>query len=198
MENNIKVSPSHELLEELKTAVFNYDFLAIEASLRKGAKPNLPYNHQGGGTPFLRACRAFYEPEVIKLFLKHGVNINGKNKDGETPLHIMAQHRANYDCLELLIAEGANPDAQDNDGCTPLMDAVKHPQAMMWKDLIRNLAENYDTSIKNNAGKTAYDLAKENQEFNDETLLLFLKPVEDLTEAEFNKIFSTYMGGNNE
>ena len=29
MENNIKVSPSHELLEELKTAVFNYDFLAI-------------------------------------------------------------------------------------------------------------------------------------------------------------------------
>lgn len=36
MKNNIKVSPSHELLEELKTAVFNYDFLAIEASFRKG------------------------------------------------------------------------------------------------------------------------------------------------------------------
>ena len=80
MENNIKVSPSHELLEELKTAVFNYDFLAIEASLRKGAKCNLPYNHQGW-TPFLRACRAFYEPEVIKLFLEHGANINSKNKD---------------------------------------------------------------------------------------------------------------------
>ena len=197
MENNIKVSPSHVLLEELKTAVFNYDFLAIEASLRKGAKCNLPYNHQGW-TPFLRACRAFYEPEVIKLFLEHGANINGKNKDGETPLHIMAQHRANYDCLELLIDAGANPDAQDNDGCTPLMDAVRHPQAMIHKDLIRNLAENSDTSIKNNAGKTAYDLAKENKAFNDETLLLFLKPVEDLTEDEFHKIFSTYMGGNNE
>ena len=78
MNTNIKVSPSHELLEELKTAVFNYDFLAIEASLRKGAKCNLPYNHQGW-TPFLRACRAFYEPEVIKLFLDHGANINSKN-----------------------------------------------------------------------------------------------------------------------
>ena len=197
MENNIKVSPSHELLEELKTAVFNCDIEAVEAALRKGAKPNLPYNHQGW-TPFLRACRAFYEPEVIKLFLEHGANINGKNKDGETPLHIMAQHRANYDCLELLIDAGANPDAQDNNGWTPLMKAVCHPQTMMRKDLIRNLAENSDTSIKNYAGKTAYDLAKENQAFNDETLLLFLKPVEDLTEDEFHKIFSTYMGGNNE
>ena len=77
MENNIKVSPSHELLEELKTAVFNCDIEAVEAALRKGAKPNLPYNHQGW-TPFLRACRAFYEPEVIKLFLEHGADINSK------------------------------------------------------------------------------------------------------------------------
>ena len=197
MNTDIKVSPSHELLEELKTAVFNYDFLAIEASLRKGAKCNLPYNHQGW-TPFLRACREFDETEIIELFLKHGANIHRRNKEGKTPLHIMAQHRANYDCLELLIDAGANPDAQDNDGCTPLMDAVRHPQAMIHKDLIRNLAENSDTSIKNNAGKTAYDLAKENQAFNDDTLLLFLKPVEDLTEDEFHKIFSTYMGGDNE
>ena len=164
MENNITVSQSQKIIEELKTAVFHYDFLDIEASLRKGAKCNLPYNHKGW-TPFLRACRAFYEPEVIKLFLEHGAKINSKNKDGETPLHIMAQHRSSYDCLELLIDAGANPDAQDNDGCTPLMDAVRHPQAMIHKDLIRNLAENSDTSIKNNAGKTAYDIAKENAAF---------------------------------
>ena len=74
MNTDIKVSPSHELLEELKTAVFNCDIEAVEVALRKGAKPNLPYNHQGW-TPFLRACRAFYEPEVIKLFLEHGANI---------------------------------------------------------------------------------------------------------------------------
>lgn len=197
MNTNIKVRPSHILLKELTIAVFNCDIEAIEAALKKGAKPNLPYNHQGW-TPFLRACRAFYEPEVIKLFLEHGANINGKNKDGETSLHIMAQHRANYDCLELLIDAGANPDAQDNNGWTPLMKAVCHPQAMMRKELILNLAENSDTSIKNNEGKTAYDLAKENEAFNDETLLLFLKPVDDLTEDEFHKIFSTYMGGNNE
>ena len=33
MENNIKVSPSHELLEELKTAVFNCDIEAVESGL---------------------------------------------------------------------------------------------------------------------------------------------------------------------
>jgi hypothetical protein len=88
--------------------------------------------------------------------------INSKNKDGETPLHIMAQHRSSYDCLELLIVEGANVDAQDNDGLTPLMNAVHHPQAMMRKDVIYGLAHNSDTSIKNKEGKTAYDIAKEN------------------------------------
>jgi len=197
MENNIKVSPSHELLEELKTAVFNYDFLAIEASLRKGAKCNLPYNHQGW-TPFLRACREFDETEIIELFLKHGAKINSKNKDGETPLHIMAQHRSSYDCLELLIVEGADVDAQDNDGWTPLMNAVHHPQAMIRKDVIYGLAHNSDTSIKNKEGKTAYDIAKENAAFDDEKLLLILKPVDDLTEDDWHEIFQNAMGGNNE
>lgn len=90
------------------------------------------------------------------MFLKHGAKINSKNKDGETLLHIMAQHRSSYDCLELLIVEGANVDAQDNDGWTPLMNAVHHPQAMIRKDVIYGLARNSDTSIKNKEGKTAY------------------------------------------
>ncbi len=132
------------------------------------------------------------------MFLDYAAKVDSKNTKGETPLHIMAQHRSSDDCLELLIAEGANVDAQDNDGWTPLMHAVKHPQAMIRKDVIRGLAESSDTSIKNNEGKTAYDLAKENEAFDDETLLLFLKPVEDLTEDEFHKIFNTYMGGDND
>lgn len=90
------------------------------------------------------------------MFLKHGAKINSKNKDGETLLHIMAQHRSSYDCLELLIVEGANVDAQDNDGWTPLMNAVHHPQAMIRKDVIYGLARNSDTSIKNKESKTAY------------------------------------------
>ena len=65
MNTNIKVSPSHELLEELKTAVFNCDIEAVEASLRKGANANLPYNHQDW-TPFLRACREFDETEKLQ------------------------------------------------------------------------------------------------------------------------------------
>ena len=190
-------NPQAELRRQLMNALYHDDLSQVTDLLNQSVNVNLPYNHRGW-TPFMWVCKEHTNPEIIRLFLDHGGNVHSRNKSGETPLHIMAQHRANYDCLELLIDAGANPDAQDNDGCTPLMDAVRHPQAMMRKELILNLAENSDTSIKNNAGKTAYDLAKENQAFNDETLLLFLKPVEDLTEDEFHKIFSTYMGGNNE
>jgi len=190
-------NPQAEMRQQLMNALYKDNFTTVDELLNKGVNINLPYNHSGW-TPFMWVCKEHCDPDIIEKFLQYNPNINLKNKEGSTALHIMARYRSSFDCLALLIKKGANVDAQDNDGWTPLMNAVHHPQAMMRKDLIRNLAENSDTSIKNNAGKTAYDLAKENQAFNDETLLLFLKPVEDLTEDEFHKIFSTYMGGNNE
>ena len=178
-------------------ALHNDDFSTIDKLLSQGADVNLPYNHHGW-TPFMWVCKEHTDPEIIKMFIDHGGDVNSKNKYGVTPLHIVAKHRSNSDIAELLIDAGANPDAQDNHGWTALMKAVSHPQAPMRKVLIRNLAENSDTSIKNNEGKTAYDLAKENAAFDDERLMLFLKPVDDLTEDEFHKIFVTFMGGDNE
>lgn len=190
-------NPQAEMRQQLMNALYKDNFTTVDELLNKGVNINLPYNHSGW-TPFMWVCKEHCDPDIIEKFLQYNPNINLKNKEGSTALHIMARYRSSFDCLALLIKKGANVDAQDNDGWTPLMDAVKHPQAMMRKDLIRGLAENSDTSVKNNEGKTAYDLAKENQAFNDETLLLFLRPVEDLTEDEFHKILSTYMGGNNE
>ena len=190
-------NPQAELRRQLMNALYHDDFSTVDNLLKQGVNVNLPYNHSGW-TPFMWVCKEHCDPDIIEKFLQYNPNINLKNKEGSTALHIMARYRSSFDCLALLIKKGANVDAQDNDGWTPLMDAVKHPQAMMRKDLIRGLAENSDTSVKNNEGKTAYDIAKENEAFNDDTLLLFLKPVDDLTEDEFHKIFSTYMGGNNE
>lgn len=190
-------NPQAEMRQQLMNALYKDNFTTVDELLNKGVNINLPYNHSGW-TPFMWVCKEHCDPDIIEKFLQYNPNINLKNKEGLTALHIMARYRSSFDCLALLIKKGANVDAQDNDGWTPLMDAVKHPQAMMRKELILNLAENSDTSIKNNAGKTAYDIAKENAAFDDEKLLLFLKPVEDLTEDEFHKIFSTYMGGNNE
>jgi ankyrin repeat protein len=190
-------NPQAEMRQQLMNALYKDNFTTVDELLNKGVNINLPYNHSGW-TPFMWVCKEHCDPDIIEKFLQYNPKINLKNKEGLTALHIMARYRSSFDCLALLIKKGANVDAQDNDGWTPLMDAVKHPQAMMRKDLIRGLAENSDTSVKNNEGKTAYDIAKENEAFNDDTLLLFLKPVDDLTEDEFHKIFSTYMGGNNE
>ena len=186
-----------EMRQQLMNALYKDNFTTVDELLNKGVNINLPYNHSGW-TPFMWVCKEHCDPDIIEKFLQYNPNINLKNKEGLTALHIMARYRSSFDCLALLIKKGANVDAQDNDGWTPLMVAVKHPQPMMCKDVIYGLAEDSDTSVKNNEGKTAYDIAKENEAFNDDTLLLFLKPVDDLTEDEFHKIFSTYMGGNNE
>ena len=190
-------NPQAEMRQQLMNALYKDNFTTVDELLNKGVNINLPYNHSGW-TPFMWVCKEHCDPDIIEKFLQYNPNINLKNKEGSTALHIMARYRSSFDCLALLIKKGANVDAQDNDGWTPLMKAVCHPQAMMRKDVILNLAENTNTALKNNDGKTAYDLAKENEAFDDETLMLFLKPVDDLTEDEFHKIFATYMGGNND
>ena len=187
----------NDLRSQLMHALYDDDFSKVIELLNNGVKVNLPYNHHKW-TPFLWVCKEHSDPEIIQLFLEHGGNTNSKNDEGSTPLHIMARHRSSFECLALLIDAGADVNAQDNDGWTPLMDVVHHPQAMMRKDVIYGLAHNSDTSIKNKEGKTAYDIAKENKAFDDEKLLLILKPVDDLTEDDWHEIFQNAMGGNNE
>ena len=186
-----------EMRLHLMHALYHNDFSTIEDLLERGVNINLPYNHQGW-TPFMWVCKEHSDQEFIQLFLKNSAKLDRVNKEGSTPLHIMARHRSSFDCLALLIDAGANVDAQDNEGWTPLMDAVRHPQAMMRKSVLYGLVELSDTSIKNNEGKTAYDIAKENETFDDEKLLLALKPVDDLTEDDWHNIFQNAMEGAND
>lgn len=180
-------NPQAEMRQQLMNALYHDNFTTVDELLNKGVNINLPYNHSGW-TPFMWVCKEHCDPEIIGKFLQYNPNLNLKNKQGQTALHIMARHRSSFACLELLIEKGANVDAQDNDGWTSLMDAVKHPQAMMRKDVIYDLAELSDTSIKNHDGRTAYDIAKANIAFDDEKLLLILKPVDDLTEDDWCQI----------
>ena len=87
----------------------------------------------------------------------------------------MARYRSSFDCLQILLANGANPNAQDEDGNTPLHIAVSHVQADIRMDVIWNLFLKTDDTIRNNDGKTAYDLAKENPNFTDEEVLKIMK-----------------------
>lgn len=167
-------NPQAEMRQQLMNALYHYDFSTVDNLLKQGVNVNLPYNHNGW-TPFMWVCKEHTDPEIIGLFLICGGKIDKTNNHGKTPLHIMAAHRSSFDCLQILIAHGANQNAQDEDGNTALHIAAAHPQANIRMDVVWNLFLKTDDTIRNNEGKTAYDLAKENPNFTDEEVLKIMK-----------------------
>ena len=68
----------------------------------------------------LLVCTLF---QSVELLLSCGADIEAKNNDGESPLHIMAR-RQRLGCLITLLASGAQVDSRSNTGSTPLHTAV--------------------------------------------------------------------------
>ena len=167
-------NPQAEMRRQLMNALYHDDFSTVDNLLKQGVNVNLPYNHNGW-TPFMWVCKEHCAPEIIGKFLICGAMVDKTNNHGKTALHIMAAHRSSFDCLQILLAHGANPNAQDEDGNTALHIAAAHPQADIRMDVIWNLFLKNDDTIRNNDGKTAYDLAKENPNFTDEEVLKIMK-----------------------
>lgn len=100
--------------------------------------------------------------EAIKKNLENGANINVKDKNGWTLLHIATNSR-NIKMIEFLINNGANINAQDNDGDTPLHTAVIWQNQEIVKLLIQH---NANANIQNNNGITplAFSMNSQNKE----------------------------------
>ena len=148
---------------DLMKALYSGDLETIKTSRENGADVNKPYN-ANGYTPFMFACREFYEPEVIELFLSHGGDVNSRNISGETPFMISAKKRSNPATLNVLLSAGSNINAQDNHGNTAFINVVKHPQALMRLGLLEFLIKNgANDEIMNNEGKTVWDYANDKE-----------------------------------
>jgi calcium-independent phospholipase A2 len=72
-----------------------------------------------GGTPLHWSCSR----EVIETLISMGCDINSRNFDGRTALHIMVL-RNRLECVVALLSHEANTDIGDHDGNTPLHLAV--------------------------------------------------------------------------
>ena len=115
-----------------KNRIENVNILIINPKIKYN-----PIDYQGF-TPLIKAC-ASQAYDVVKCLLRSkDVNINFKDKIGNTALHYLCEDEK-FDIAIQLIKEGGNVEDKNNDGKTPL-DLIK-------TDDIKSIINSY---LKNN------------------------------------------------
>ena len=119
---------------------------------------------KGDETPLHLACLRG-EPEIARLLLDHGADVNAKNYQGETPLHLVS--RGEYDSPDdgvrvatLLAERGADMIAQDSVNWTPLHSAVYNGKPQITQVLLFHGAK---VDVENELGETPLHLVRQRQ-----------------------------------
>ncbi|KAI0498749.1 hypothetical protein KFK09_019641 [Dendrobium nobile] len=100
--------------------------------------------------------------ELLRLLLLHGAEVDAVATDGRTALHLTIAEKRR-DCSEILISAGARADACGGGGDTPLHVAAAAGDEVMARLLIAGGCAGLKDA-RNRAGKTAYDVAKEERQ----------------------------------
>ncbi|MDT7043590.1 ankyrin repeat domain-containing protein [Candidatus Nitronereus thalassa] len=109
----------------LEYAIYHSPLAFIQTLLELGANPNY---EDHAGFPSLIAALSCPErsdrPELLKLLLTFGADIQQRGVNDYTPLHYAAAGN-DVPMIEFLLAHGANPDAKTrvDDYATPLEEA---------------------------------------------------------------------------
>ena len=90
-----------------------------------------------------------------------GADIEAKDSDGWTPLHLKVG-RGNLKVTKYLVEKGAQIDARNKDGDTPLHIASYNGEFEIVKFLIQHSAQ---VDARNKQNKTPFDLADEKEHF---------------------------------
>ena len=149
VENHSGETPLHFLLKDNDY----YDktksiALRFEKLLKNGADPNVL--GENGDTILHNLTYNFYGYDMLEILFKynHNININAKNKYGNTALrHAIAGK--NYDAVKFLIRKGANLNVRCNGGFTAVMLAAS---IIDIENLKLILKQSPDLSIVNDNG----------------------------------------------
>ncbi len=96
-------------------------------------------------------------PELVRLLIHYGADVNAKDGMGETTLHRASRHQQAEVAL-LMIQHGAKVNARDNCGCTPLHNAACYGNADFVRMLIKHGAS---VSVRDRLGATPLHKAAE-------------------------------------
>ncbi|MCJ1463945.1 hypothetical protein MMC07_002555 [Pseudocyphellaria aurata] len=75
--------------------------------------------------------------DMAQLLLENGADVNSKDMDGSTELHLAAGH-GDEEVVKLLLMRGARIEEKDDNGCTALHCAVKAGQVTVMQLLLEN------------------------------------------------------------
>lgn len=151
-------------LEPLHKAVKEGDRFKVETRLAHGDNPTTPVKH--GLTP-LHIAASVGVMDVADCLLKAGARVDDVCEEGLTPLYFAIQ-TGNPNIVGLLVNKGANLFHRNSHGYTPLHWAccAPHPNfvgPVRVKMVNQLLSQGADVLAQTNDGKTARDLALENQ-----------------------------------
>jgi Ankyrin repeats (3 copies) len=96
--------------------------------------------------------------EIAQCLLQHGANIERKDSDGKTALHLVSSGSdCSFEMVEYLFHSGANVETKDNDGRTALQLAILSADCT---EIVEYLLQNgADIENRDNGGSTALHLA---------------------------------------
>jgi ankyrin repeat protein len=133
-----------------------------------------------GDNPLHKLANKSQDSELLKYFINHGVKIDQKNKDGDTPF-INAAYGSSLACLILLQEHVADINHKNNDGLSALTVAIRRNKPDAVQFLIENGADIFLKDGKENS--LAVHLV---ESFNPKKNQEFQQNLNFLTEAGLN------------
>lgn len=94
-------------------AVLVGNFLAVSSLAKRGV--NLEATFGKSGLSALHHASLLGNIHIMKELINHGADVNVRNSEGETPLHMILRQTKNLEAAELLITHKADVDVNDNE-----------------------------------------------------------------------------------